>query len=42
MRAERRGAASASAGAEVDLGLATMAIDDESWGKESVGVLLQL
>ena len=42
IRAERRGATSASEGAEVDLGLATMVIDDESWRKERVGVLLQL
>jgi hypothetical protein len=34
MRAERRGATSASAAAEVDLGLATMIIDDESRGKK--------
>jgi len=40
MRAERRGATSASAGAEEDLGLATMIIDDESWRKERVGDLL--
>jgi hypothetical protein len=42
MRAERRGAASVSAGAEVDLGLATMMTDDESWREKRVGVLLQL
>ena len=38
MRAERRGARSASAGEEEDLGLATIVIDDESRRKERVGV----
>jgi hypothetical protein len=38
MRAERRGAISASAVEAADLGLATMIIDDESWRKERVRV----